>query len=63
MTKVKWIRKYAPGYIGGKEIAKKANDNEVKALSEFYDKVAEHSNAIQELEKMIKRIKNVILGR
>ena len=61
--KVEWIRKYAHGYIGGKEIAKKANDNEVKALSGFYDKVAERSNAIQELEKMIKRIKNVILGR
>lgn len=60
---IEWIRKFAPGYIGGNKIARRATDHEIGALYGFNDEIADHQNAIDELTTMVKNLQKSILSR
>jgi len=62
MLDPKWIRNYAPGFIGGEEVAKKATDEEVLFLAElanemsrlysrFLDRKEKFNNLVEAIKK------------
>jgi len=59
---VDFARNYAPGYIGGREVAQKATDRQVKQLIVLNDQKAKLFNRSRELEKrrgnIVKSIKS-----
>lgn len=57
------IRKYYPGFIGGKEIADKANDAEIVALVEWTDKVVSLSRQLREVERFRDNLREAIRSR
>lgn len=57
------IRKYYPGFIGGKEIADKANDAEIVALVEWTDKAVSLSNRLREVEEFRDNLMEAIRSR
>ena len=62
MSKAEQVRQYAPGYVGGEEIASRATDEQLEKLIELLDKKADLYNRhiapiMKEVEKMKSTIK------
>lgn len=58
---VNFVKKYAPDYIGGEEVAREATDVEIKYLIKLKKKLVSLHNQEMEIEKYINRIiKNII---
>lgn len=57
------IRKYYPGFIGGKEIAEKATDAEVVALAEWTDMAVCLRNRLREVERFTNNLQEAIRSR
>jgi len=60
---IKFIRDFAPGYIGGKEIVKKATDNEIRYLIGLNNQIAELDGTLLDLRKQEKNIIDCIKKR
>ncbi len=58
-----WIRKYAPGFIGGKEVAEKATDEEIIALARLQDAIARTHNLLRGLEETFEGLTELIKRR
>lgn len=61
MSKAEQVRKFAPGYIGGDDVAEKATDEEILKLVELLDKKADLYNRhiapiVIQVEKIQKEI-------
>ena len=46
VSKAEQIRRYAPGYVGGKQLAEEATDKEILAIARAQDKVAKLHNQV-----------------
>ena len=65
-ARVNWVRKYAPGYVGGAELCNRATDSQVFALIYWHDELAkaharqaQAGNMIKHIEQSIETGKNI----
>lgn len=63
MLNPKWIRNYAPGFIGGEKVAEKATDEEVLLLAKLANKKSQLYNELMEVEREFNRLVEVIKRR
>lgn len=59
----KWIRAFAPGFIGGQKVAEMATDEEIVMLARLQDEIAKGYNHLQELERIFSRLVEAIKER
>lgn len=60
---INFVKDFAPGYIGGQEITKKATDNEIGYLIDLNNQIAELDNALIDLRDRERKIINHIKER
>lgn len=60
---VVWIREFAPGFIGGEEIARNASEKEIEVLIDLGNLIAEADAQLSELIQMREHILRAIKER
>jgi len=63
MLNPKWIRDYAPGFIGGEEVARKATDEEILFLAKLADEESRLYNLLMERKREFNRLVEAIKRR
>ena len=60
MVDIEFLRNSATGYIGGPEVAKKANDEEIEWLANVQDRIVELDREITELRNLKNQVIELI---
>ncbi|MBW2646513.1 MAG: hypothetical protein JRE23_10095 [Deltaproteobacteria bacterium] len=60
---IKYVREFAPGYIGGKDLARKATDDEVGYLLLLNEQIARFSNTLIDIERRKRNLMKAISSR